>query len=78
MALAAFFGLAEDALLQLSSMLKPGVKVAFIARTPDQPERDILITDESDEDLGELAKLIERRINNLKKKPAQEAGKDQQ
>lgn len=45
-------------LLDIEKLFKPNVKLSFIARTPNDPERDILITGD---DLDELTKLIERR-----------------
>lgn len=48
----------SDALDRIAKYLKPGAKTTFIARFPGFPERDILITDDSPE---ELAQLIQRR-----------------
>lgn len=48
------------ALEDISALFKPGIKLTFIARTPGNPEGDVLIGD--DDDPLELIELVRRRF----------------
>jgi hypothetical protein len=52
-------------LTEAERFFKPGVKLTFIMRRPDNDECDILITDDS---LDELAAVIERMKKREKEK----------
>ncbi len=48
------------ALETISTMFKPGIKLSFIARSPGNPEGDVLIGD--DNDAAEMIALVSRRL----------------
>ncbi len=47
-------------LSEIKRSFKPGVRVCFLAGSPDDPEKDIMITIEDDEDIQLFIDILER------------------
>ena len=55
---------AGAALDEIRGLFRPGVKITLAVRSPEAPDRDFLM---SDDDLAEVAAMIERRRAALAK-----------
>ena len=47
-----------DRMEQIVSRFKPGVKITVLVRTPGHPDRDFMMTDDTE---GEIIAMVERR-----------------
>ena len=51
----------EQHLIEIEKMFQPEVRLTFLARTPNEPERDLLLTRD---DPSEVIKAIQRRTGS--------------